>query len=153
MDGLQQNTASYAILMLLAGIGIPIMATLNANLATKLQSSALAAAILFFVGFVGAVVYLLVSEGVPNSITRPSSPPFYFYLGGLLVLFYVLSITLVAPRFGIGNAIAFVLLGQLMSMATIDQFGLMGAQQSTLTLQRVFGLVFMAIGVFLVVRK
>jgi transporter family-2 protein len=153
MDGLQQNTASYAILMLLAGIGIPIMATLNASLATKLQSSALAAAILFFVGFVGAVVYLLVSEGVPNSITRPSSTPFYFYLGGLFVLFYVLSITLVAPRFGIGNAIAFVLLGQLMSMATIDQFGLMGAQQSTLTLQRVFGLVFMAIGVFLVVRK
>jgi len=152
MDGLQQNTPSYAILMLVAGIGIPIMATLNASLATKLQSSALAAAILFFVGFVGAVVYLLVSEGVPNSITRPSTP-FYFYLGGLFVLFYILSITWVAPRFGIGNAIAFVLLGQLMSMATIDQFGLMGAQQSTLTLQRTFGLVFMAIGVFLVVRK
>jgi transporter family-2 protein len=152
MDGLQQNTASYAILMLVAGIGIPIMATLNASLATKLQSSALAAAILFFVGFVGAVVYLLFSEGIPNSITRPSTP-FYFYLGGLFVLFYILSITWVAPRFGIGNAIAFVLLGQLMSMATIDQFGLMGAQQSTLTLQRVFGLVFMAIGVFLVVRK
>ena len=103
MDGLQQNTASYAILMLVAGIGIPIMATLNASLATKLQSSALAAAILFFVGFVGAVVYLLVSEGIPNSITRPSTP-FYFYLGGLFVLFYILSITWVAPRFGIGNA-------------------------------------------------
>ena len=98
------------------------------------------------------MVYLLVSEGIPNSITRPSTP-FYFYLGGLFVLFYILSITWVAPRFGIGNAIAFLLLGQLMSMATIDQFGLMGAQQSTLTLQRVFGLVIMAIGVFLVVRK
>jgi transporter family-2 protein len=152
MDGEQQSTASYAILMLVAGIGIPIMASLNASLSVKLQSSALAAATLFFVGLVGALVYLFISEGIPNSITRPSIP-FYFYLGGLFVLFYVLSVTWVAPRFGIGNAIAFVLLGQLMSMATIDQFGLMGAQQTTLTLQRLFGLAFMAVGVFLVVRK
>lgn len=152
MDGFQQNTAVYALLMLLAGIGIPIMAALNAGLGGKLQSPALAAAILFFVGMAASISYMFVFEGRPRLFV-PLNTPFYFYLGGLFVVFYVLGITWVAPKFGIGNAVAFVLLGQLISMTTIDQFGLMGAPQTTISPQRAAGLVFMAIGVFLVVRK
>ena len=149
MIEIPQNSTVYALTMLFAGIGIPIMAALNAGLGTKLQSSALAAAILFCVAMVAS---LLLVEGIPTSFSAPSTP-FYFFLGGLFVVFYVLSVTWIAPRFGIGNAVAFVLLGQLISMATIDQFGLMGAPQTTLTLPRLMGLLFMAIGVFLVVRK
>jgi transporter family-2 protein len=44
------------------------------------------------------------------------------------VAFYVLSITYIAPTFGVGNAVFFVLLGQLVSAAIIDHFGLFGAQ-------------------------
>jgi transporter family-2 protein len=44
------------------------------------------------------------------------------------VAFYVLTITWIAPTFGIGNAVFFVLLGQLVSAALIDHFGLFGAQ-------------------------
>jgi len=152
MIEIPQNSTVYALTMLFAGIGIPIMAALNAGLGTKLQSSGLAAAILFCVAMVASLTYLLLVEGIPTSFSAPSTP-FYFYLGGLFVVFYVLSVTWIAPRFGIGNAVAFVLLGQLISMATIDQFGLMGAPQTTLTLPRLMGLLFMAIGVFLVVRK
>lgn len=152
MDQLHHNHAGYAFLMLFAGMGIPIMAALNAGLGAKLQSPALAATILFLVGLIGSTIFLLAFEGVPSS--RPNREiPIYFYLGGLFVLFYVLSISWVAPRFGIGNAISFVLLGQLLAMITVDQFGLMGAQQTSLTWQRIIGLVFMSIGVFLVVRK
>lgn len=149
---LPQNSTIYALTMLLAGVGIPIMAALNAGLGTKLQSPALAAAILFAVAMAASLLYLFVAQGVPRSFSAPAMP-FYFYLGGLFVVFYVLSVTWIAPRFGIGNAVSFVLLGQLLSMAAIDQFGLMGAPQTTLTLPRLLGLVFMAIGVFLVVRK
>ena len=152
MIEIPQNSTVYALTMLFAGIGIPIMAALNAGLGTKLQGSALAAAILFCVAMVASLTYLLLVEGIPTSFSAPSTP-FYFYLGGLFVVFYVLSVTWIAPRFGIGNAVAFVLLGQLISMATIDQFGLLGAPQTTLTLPRLMGLLFMAIGVFLVVRK
>ncbi len=152
MSELPQNSYFYAVLMLFAGIGIPIMAALNAGLGSKLQSPAVAASILFAVAMAASLAYLLVFEGIPSSLSAPSTP-FYFYLGGLFVVFYVLSVTWVAPRYGIGNAVSFVLLGQLVSMATIDQFGLMGAQQTSLTLQRFAGLIFMSIGVYLVVRK
>ena len=152
MDQLHHNHAGYAFLMLFAGMGIPIMAALNAGLGAKLQSPALAATILFLVGLIGSTIFLLVFEGVPSSGLNEEIP-IYFYSGGLFVLFYVLSISWVAPRFGIGNAISFVLLGQLLAMITVDQFGLMGAQQTSLTWQRIIGLVFMSVGVFLVVRK
>ncbi len=149
---LPQNPVFYALIMLLTGVGIPIMAALNAGLGTRMQNPALAAVILFFVAMVASLLYLLLVVGIPTTVTAPATP-FYYYLGGLFVVFYVLSVTWVAPRFGIGNAVSFVLLGQLLSMATIDQFGLMGAPQAALTLPRLAGLIFMAIGVFLVVRK
>ena len=79
--------------------------------------------------------------------------PIYFYLGGGFVFFYVLSIAWVAPVFGIWNAISFVLLGQLIAMATIDQFGLLGAPQISLTPLRILGLILMAAGVLFVVRQ
>jgi transporter family-2 protein len=59
-----------------------------------------------------------------------------------------LSITYVAPRFGIGNAVFFVLLGQLVSAAAIDHFGLFEARVSPLSFTRLFGIALMAVGVF-----
>ncbi len=149
---LTPNTFVYAFVMLLAGIGIPTMAALNAGLTAKLQSPALASTILFLFAFLLSVSYMFVTEGIPKSFAAPNTP-LYFYFAGFFVVFYIYSITWVAPNFGIGNAVSFVLLGQLISMMLIDQFGLMGAQQTTITLQRIVGILFMAVGVFLVVRK
>jgi len=53
----------------------------------------------------------------------------------------------------VGNAISFVLLGQLIAMSIIDHFGLMGAARYSLSLQRGIGLALMAVGVVLVVRR
>ena len=61
----------------------------------------------------------------------------------------VRSVTWSAPRIGVGNAIFFVLLGQLIAAATIDHFGLFGALKTELTARRALGLVVMAVGVYL----
>lgn len=63
--------------------------------------------------------------------------------------FYILTITYIAPHFGVGNAVFFVLLGQLISAAAIDHFGLFGAQVSPLGLARAGGIALMASGVWL----
>lgn len=81
-----------------------------------------------------------------------SGIPLYYYFGGCLVLFYILTATWVAPRFGQTNAIAFVLLRQLLAMSLIDHFGWifgrMGAQQFSLSAQRLKGPRLMVAGVF-----
>jgi len=146
------NQLFFSCLMIATGIGIPIMAALNATLGARYGSTAFAASVLFFVALVISVVFFFAVEG--SLKLSPKTPvPFYFYLGGAFVAFYVLSITWVAPKFGVGNAVAFVLLGQLISMAVIDQFGLFGAATHVITLQRTVGLVLMTVGVFLAVRR
>jgi transporter family-2 protein len=81
-----------------------------------------------------------------------TTAPKHLFLAGLLVAFYVLSVTWIAPRFGVGNAVFFVLLGQLISAAAIDHFGLFGARISPLTLTRATGIAVMAIGVWITQR-
>jgi transporter family-2 protein len=108
--------------------------------------------LLFFVGFTLSFAFLLKTEGVPGNIFR-ANIPWYFYLGGLLVAFYVFSVTWVAPQYGVGNAISFVLLGQLIAISLIDHYGLLGAQQSLLDGKRLAGLAMMVIGVFLVIKR
>ncbi len=136
-----------AFLMIAAGVGIPIMATLNAGIGQQLQSPVAASAILFGLGLAasGAV---LAYTGVPGVSQLAAVPP-WRYAGALLVVFYILSITWAAPRIGIGNAIFFVLLGQLVAAAAIDHYGLWGAVKSGLTLRRVAGIAVMAFGVYL----
>ena len=151
MSGLQ-NSNFYALLMLMAGLGIPVMAALNGGLGTKLHSPALATTILFFVGGMVSLGCLYISGGMPKFI--PQKPiPVYFYLGGLFVIFYILSITWAAPKFGVGNAVSFVLLGQLISIVVIDHYSFFGAPPYSISAQRLLGLCFMVIGVFLAVRR
>ncbi|MFA0789312.1 DMT family transporter [Microbulbifer echini] len=142
----------YPSLMLMAGIGIPVMATLNSSLGVKLGSSALATTVLFFVGLLISVIYLLKTEGFNASIFQKEIS-WYLYLGGILVAFYILSVTWVSPKFGVGNTISFVLLGQLIAIAAIDHFGLLGAQQNSLDIKRLIGLAMMIIGVLFVVKR
>lgn len=136
----------YALTMLAAGIGIPILAALNAALGVRLGSPVAAAAILFVIALTATLVVLAFDE--PAAVLGAATAPKHLFLAGLLVAFYVLSITFVAPRFGVGNAVFFVLLGQLISAAAIDHLGLFGAQVSPLSLTRGCGIGLMAAGVF-----
>lgn len=140
-------TTAYALTMLAAGIGIPILAALNAGLGTRLGSPVAAAAILFMVALSTTLV-VLTMKGVPALSTVITAPK-HLFLAGFLVAFYILSITFIAPKFGVGNAVFFVLLGQLISAAIIDHFGLFGARISPLSLPRAGGIALMAAGVFL----
>ncbi len=142
------QTGLYALTMLIAGIGIPVLAALNAALGTRLGSPVAAATILFVVAL-SATVLVLVTLDRPAALSGFQDAPKHLFLAGILVAFYVLSITFVAPRFGVGNAVFFVLLGQLISAAAIDHFGLFGAQVSPLSLTRAGGIALMASGVFL----
>lgn len=145
------ETLRYAAIMLAAGIGIPVLAALNAQLGGRIGAPAAAASVLFVVAFLVSTVVMLMTTGPGPLAALPGQPP-QLLLAGLLVAFYVLSITWIAPRFGVGNAIFCVLLGQLISAAAIDHFGLMGAQARPLDGLRLLGLGLMAAGVALAQR-
>ncbi|WP_299282609.1 DMT family transporter [uncultured Tateyamaria sp.] len=139
--------AHYAMIMLLAGIGIPILAALNAALGVRLGSPAAAATVLFLVALTTSGIVFAATGA--QGLVRLAEAPKHLFLAGALIAFYVLSITYIAPHFGIGNAVFFVLLGQLISAAAIDHFGLFGAQATALGAARIAGIAMMAAGVWL----
>ena len=145
------DTVRYAAIMLLAGFGIPVLAALNAQLGSRISSPPAAATVLFSVAFLAALAATLLTTGISPLLRIPAQPK-YLMAAGFLVAYYVLAVTWVAPRFGVGNAIFCVLLGQLMSAAAIDQFGLLGAAMRQLSLWRAGGIAFMAMGLAMVLR-
>ena len=100
-----------AAVMFLSGIGIPVMAALNAGLGKGLGNPVAATAVLFAVAFgLALVAYAL--AGAPRVVAVPAVAP-QFYSGAVFVVFYVLAVTYFAPRIGVGNAVFFVLVGQM----------------------------------------
>lgn len=136
----------YAAIMLAAGIGVPLLAGLNAALGKLIGSPTTAAVVLFAIAFAASALVMVVFPGF-DALSKVAQAPKHLLLAGVLIAFYVLSITHVAPHFGVGNAVFFVLLGQLISAAAIDHFGLFGAQVTPLTWIRAGGIAVMAAGV------
>ena len=136
-----------ALIMLTAGLGIPVLASLNATLGQFIGSPVAAVTILLFVAFFTICLILVFTSNFP--VGRIAEAPRHLFLAGLLVVFYMLSVTAIAPQFGVGNAIFFVLLGQLISAALVDHFALFGSTGSPLTLTRTLGLGLMGLGVWM----
>jgi len=143
------DTLRYALVMLAAGLGIPVLAALNAQLGARIGSPAASAMILFVVAFLAACVATFLTTG-PAPLRLAPIQPKHLFLAGLLVAFYVISITTVAPRFGVGNAVFFVLLGQMVAAGLIDHFGLFGALSKPMSLTRAGGIALMLAGIALI---
>lgn len=142
-----QNWPSYAAIMILAGIGIPILAALNAGLGIRIGSPTTAGVIGLGVAFTTALLFS-VATGL-QAHAAWSTIPTQYYLGGAFMAFYLLSVTWIAPRFGVGNAVFCVLLGQMICAAAIDHFGLFGAPKSAIGWVRFAGIALMILGLYL----
>jgi len=140
----------FSSVVFAAGVGIPIMGAINAGLGGRLASPVFATVILMFVGLILASAYMLIVQGMP--VLPEKLPPMHSFSGGFFVVFYVLAITTIAPKIGLGNAIFLVLIGQIVSTSIIDHYGLFGALQTPINLRKGAGIAFMAIGIFLARR-
>ncbi len=145
------NVPTFAAIMFLTGVGIPVLAALNGGLGARLGSPMAASVILFglalFIALAGAA-----ATASLGAVRLSPGVPAQFYFGGLFVAFYVIAVTFIAPRFGVGNAIFFVLAGQLVSAAAIDHFGLFGSMRYPIDAKRALGIALMIAGVYLARR-
>lgn len=136
----------YAMWAFAAGTLIPAMAILNARLGRILGEPAHAAVVLFAVGlFAASAANVALTRRFPSLVALSASSPINF-AGGAIVAFYVLSVTMLAPRFGIGNVILFAMTAQILTAALIDHFGLFGAPVRRLTTGRFLGIAILFAG-------
>lgn len=134
---------------LLAGAGIPLIGVLNSGMARTLGNPIAATAFMFATAFLVASGLALAFHGMPN-LGQIGNAPVGSYGAGLLIGFYALSATIIIPRLGAGNFIAFILVAQLATAAVIDQFGLFGMARSPMNAAKLAGFAMILGGIVLI---
>lgn len=130
----------------LAGGLIPVMAVLNARLGRAIGVPIHALVVLTLVALCASLlISLFMTRSLPTWGTVGRAAPMDL-LGGVIVCFYVLSATLLAPRIGIGNFILFAVATQTITSALVDHFGLFGAMVREVSGLRAAGIVLLIVG-------
>jgi bacterial/archaeal transporter family-2 protein len=149
-----KTTALLWVLAFVSGSLIPVQAAANAALSRSLQGNVPVASVtLFGVAMVASVLAALLAGARIPATESLTAAPWWSFLGGLIVAFYVFTITFLVPRIGVGTSISLVVTGQIVAALTIDHFGLLRSLTFPLTPVRLLGAGLMAVGVFLALRR
>ncbi|MGI8922230.1 MAG: DMT family transporter [Solirubrobacteraceae bacterium] len=138
-------------LAVLAGGLVALQAPVNSLLGKRIGSLQAATAS-FVVGTIALVAATAIAGGGVR-LGGLRGAPWYVFIGGLLGAVYVTSALVAVRSLGAGGLTAAVIAGQLGLSLVIDRLGLLGVAKQPLTVPRVVGVVLLAAGVYLVVRK
>jgi transporter family-2 protein len=136
-------------LAVVAGAGLPVQFSINAQLRGWLHSALVAAAVSFVVGTLALVVLSAVTRE-PLATGHVARIPWWVWTGGLIGAFYVASSIVLVPRLGAAATVAFILGGQVAASLLLDQFGWLNVPQHSISPGRAVGALLIATGVALV---
>jgi transporter family-2 protein len=140
----------FMLLVLVAGMMLPVQVGLNHKLGKALESAEFATLVSFIVGSIGMFLYMLVTKQNFNNFTNAFSIDWYAWLGGLLGAFYVAVTIMMAPKLGIALTFGLIVTGQMIMSLALDHFGLLGIQVHHINLQKVFGALLLIAGVVVI---
>jgi bacterial/archaeal transporter family-2 protein len=100
-----------------------------------------------------AVVALLVLRRSFAGVAHSAHQPWWMLTGGVLSLLIVFTITYAGPRIGVTATVGVIIGAQLVMGAAIDRFGLFGSHRVGLHWERVLGILLLAAGAALSLRK
>ena len=100
-----------------------------------------------------SVGILLVARLGTGDLTAAFRQPPWMWLGGLMGLTVVFTITFAQPRIGATATIGILIAGQLVMGAIIDRFGLFGVDQIAITWPRLLGIGLLGAGAALSLSK
>ena len=148
-----KNDLIFLALALMTGALIPIQAATNAAFSKSIGTPLITGLMVFIVGLVGMLFFTLLSRTSFPARQQLVSAPLYGYLGGIIVATYVVMITILVPKIGVGTAIGLIVTGQIICAVAIDHFGLFNVVVRSISLTRVIGMLLMIGGVYLVMKK
>jgi len=140
--------------LLTAAVGglIALQAPINSMLG-KAVGTWQAAAVSFAVGTVLLVSIATLAGGGWSDLGEVRSVSWHYLIGGLLGAAYVTSVLVTVRTLGAGGVTAATIAGQLTMSLVVDQLGILGVAKHPVTAARVFGVVLLAAGTYLVVRE
>ena len=132
------------------GAIVALQPPVNSQLARH-STVLVAAFVSFFIG-AAALGVLVLAAGEVGAVGRAFSAPPGYLTGGLMGV-ALITVSLVTVRtLGAGGVVAATVTGQLVVSLLLDRWGLLGLDESPVTVARVVGVLLLVAGTVLVVR-
>jgi bacterial/archaeal transporter family-2 protein len=146
------GNALAVALSLVAGVAGTVQIAVMGRLGDRIgvvPAFAFAAAVAAAIGFVCLLAARRSLAGFADAVHQPS----WMWLGGLMGAFVVLTITFAGPRIGTTATVAVFLVGQFAAAALVDRYGLFGLDRIPVSAARIAGVVLLAIGAALTLKR
>lgn len=137
----------YLIIALAAGVALATQSAINTQLAKAMSGEAVIATFISFA--VGTIVLFFIAwvkTDLWGNLSTVPSQPWWKLIGGILGAVVVFTTVLLAPKLGITAMLFFIIVGQLITAATIDHFGLIGMPIREVNITKFIGLIIVAFG-------
>ena len=137
----------YLIVALAAGVALATQSAINTQLAKAMSGEAVIATFISFA--VGTIVLFFIAwvkTDLWGNLSTVPSQPWWKLIGGVLGAVVVFTTVLLAPKLGITAMLFFIIVGQLITAATIDHFGLIGMPIREVNITKFIGLIIVAFG-------
>lgn len=144
------RTFVAAAATVVVGALIALQAPINSGLG-KATGTMPAAAISFTIGTILLVGIVVVSGQIGN-VGEAATLRWYYLVGGILGAAYVTTVLLTVRTLGAGGVTAATVAGQLTMSVVIDRLGILGLEETPITLARVIGVLLLFAGTLLVIR-
>ena len=146
------STAVATSLAFAAGFGGAVQIAVQGRLGDRVGTiEAMATASL--IGAVIALAVLLVARRSLAGIGDALGAPKWMLLGGAMSALIIFAITIAGPRIGIVATTSVLIAAQFTLATVIDRYGWFGVERIAVSWPRVIGLVFLAVGAALTLRR
>jgi bacterial/archaeal transporter family-2 protein len=137
---------------LMAAVGglIALQPAVNAGLG-RATGNITAALISFAIGTLLLAVIMALG-GQTSGLGSTFDLPWYYLLGGVLGAAYVFTALVTVSSIGAGGVAAATITGQLTASIVLDRLGVLGLEETPITLERVLGVLLLLAGTYLIVR-
>jgi transporter family-2 protein len=145
-------SAVAVFLSLVAGLAGSIQVAVSGNFGRRIGVLEAAAFGAIFAALILVALVAIASRGLGGIAAGLGEPP-WLWLNGVMSAIVVAGITYAGPRIGTFATIALVIAAQLFMAALIDAVGMFGLERIPLNWSRVTGLVLLAGGSALVLKR
>jgi len=139
-----------ALIALVAGASLVIQSSVNTQVRAAWGSPAWAALISYLGGTCVTILVLLILRPTFPDASVFHKTSWTSYLGGFFGTCYVMGLILIIPFLGNATSFALLVTGQMICALILDHFALLGAAEHSVDLKKIFGVVLLSAGVYLI---
>lgn len=143
----------FYLLPILCGVAIAVQAIVNGQLRVAIGSPLVAAFISFFTGTVLLFLVIAITRQPVPSFDTLRQVSWLKWTGGILGAFFVTAVIVSIQRISAANLFALIITSQFITALLIDHYGWFGAPQSLANPAKLFGVLLLIIGAYLVIKK